>query len=183
MALKSTIHKAELNVADIDRHYYADHSLTLARHPSETDERMMVRLAAFVLYADEQMTFCKGLSDTAEADLWQMDLTGRIEHWIEIGLPDERAIAKACGRAGKVTIVAYGGNAAAMWWKQNEAKLARFDNLAVIRLAQESTRALAGLAERTMRLQATIQSGEIMLSSDSAQVVIAPETLQEARSG
>ena len=181
MALKSTIYKAELNVADIDRHYYADHSLTLARHPSETDERMMVRLAAFALFADPALAFCKGLSDTAEADLWQTDLTGAVSHWIEVGLPDERSIAKASGRATRVSIFAYGGNAAAMWWKQNEGKLSRFANLDVIRLDQESTRALARLAERTMRLQATIQSGELMLSSDSAQVVVVPERLQDLR--
>ena len=98
MALKSTIYKAELQIADMDRHYYADHALTIARHPSETDERMMVRVAAFALFAQERLEFCKGLSDTDEPDLWQKDLTGAIETWIEVGQPDERRIAKASGR-------------------------------------------------------------------------------------
>jgi uncharacterized protein YaeQ len=102
MALKSTIYKAELQIADMDRHYYADHALTIARHPSETDERMMVRVAAFALFAQERLEFCKGLSDTDEPDLWQKDLTGAIETWIEVGQPDERRIAKASGRSNEV---------------------------------------------------------------------------------
>lgn len=109
MALKSTIYKAELQIADMDRHYYADHALTVARHPSETDERMMVRIVAFALFAHERLEFCKGLSDVDEPDLWQKDLTGAIDVWIEAGQPDERRIAKAAGRAGQVTVIAYGG--------------------------------------------------------------------------
>lgn len=109
MALKSTIYKADLQIADMDRHYYGDHSLTIARHPSETDERMMVSVAAFGLFANERLEFCKGLSDTDEPDLWQKDLTGQIETWIELGQPDEQRIAKASERADRVIVVAYAG--------------------------------------------------------------------------
>ena len=109
MALKSTIYKAELQIADMDRHYYADHALTVARHPSETDDRMMVRIVAFALFAHERLEFSKGLSDVDEPDLWQKDLTGAIDVWIEAGQPDERRISKAAGRAGQVTVIAYGG--------------------------------------------------------------------------
>ena len=90
MALKATIFKADLQIADMDRNHYGNHALTLARHPSETDERMMVRLLAFAIHADEQLSFGKGLSTEDEPDLWQKDLTGAIERWIDVGLPDER---------------------------------------------------------------------------------------------
>src|SRR5678816_1520267 len=111
MALKATIFKAELSIADVDRGYYADHALTIARHPSETDGRMMVRLLAFALNAHERLEFGKGLSDTDEPDLWQKSLTGAIEHWIEVGQPDDKRLLRACGRADRVTVYAYGNRA------------------------------------------------------------------------
>ena len=133
MAIKATIFKATLQIADMDRHYYAEHALTLARHPSETDERMMVRLLAFALYAGDALAFGKGMNSDDEPDLWQKDLTGAIERWIEVGLPDERVIRKACGRAAQVVVVSY-GRAADIWWNENRDKLQRLDNLTVIRL-------------------------------------------------
>jgi len=180
MALKSTVYRVELNVADVDRHYYADHTLTIARHPSETDERMMVRLLVFALYADPALVFGKGLSDADDADLWQRDLTGAIERWIEVGQPDERRIAKACGRAGEVVVCAYGPTART-WWQQNAAKLARFANLRVLALAPEASRALAGFARRTMHVQATITDGEVLVSSVDGSLGVGPETLQAPR--
>jgi uncharacterized protein YaeQ len=176
MAIKATIFKASLQVADMDRHYYADHALTLAQHPSETDERMMVRLLAFALCAGEGLAFAKGLSSDEEPDLWQRDLTGAIEHWIEVGLPDERIVRRASGRAAQVTVFSY-GRSADIWWNENRGKLQRLDNLAVIRLAPETTQALAGLASRTMQLQCTIQEGHIMLTSAAGMIEIAPEIL------
>jgi uncharacterized protein YaeQ len=118
MALKSTICKAELAVADIERGYYGNHAVTLARHPSETDERMMVRLLAFALHADDALAFGRGLSADGEPDLWQRDLTGTIEQWIDVGLPDEREVRKACGRAREVHVLAYGGRAVDLWWQR-----------------------------------------------------------------
>lgn len=179
MALKSTIFKADLSIADMDRSYYVDHALTLARHPSETEERLMVRLLAFALLADERLAFGKGLSDVDEPDLWSKDLTGAIECWVEVGLPDERRLARACGRAGKVVVLAYGGNGAAMWWKGIASKLTRLANLRVLHLPQEETRRLAALARRTMRLSATIQDGQVLLSSDEGSVSIEPEIWKE----
>ena len=117
MALKSIIYKAQLQVADMDRHYYAEHALNIACHPSETLQRMMTRILVFALNAHEQLEFGKGLSDADEPDLWQKDLTGAIERWIEVGQPDERRVLKACGRAGQVLVYAY-GNSADIWWKQ-----------------------------------------------------------------
>ena len=118
MALKATIFKAELHIADMERGYYHDHALTVARHPSETDERMMVRLLAFALNADETLAFGAGLSTDDEPDLWRKDLTGSIETWIDVGLPDEKRIRKACGRADEVFVYSYGGHAAQLWWQQ-----------------------------------------------------------------
>lgn len=176
MVLKSTIFKAELQIADLDRNYYQNHALTVARHPSETDERMMVRVLAFALYADSALAFGKGLSAEDEPDLWRKDLTGAIELWIEVGLPDEKRIRRACGRARQVVVLSYGGRVADMWWQQNQAALKRQDNLAVINLSPEDSRALAALAARGMQLQCTLQDGEAWLIVDGENTRIAPET-------
>lgn len=167
MALKSTICKVELAVADVDRGYYRDHSLTVARHPSETDERMMVRVLAFALHADEALEFGRGLSAEDEPDLWRRDLTGAIERWIEVGLPDERKVRKACGRARSVDVLAYGGRAVALWWQAAREKLDRQDSLTVTELPIEASRALAQLARRSMRLQVTIQEAHVLVVDGS----------------
>jgi uncharacterized protein YaeQ len=180
MALKATIFKAELQIADMDRHHYADYALTLARHPSETDERMMVRLAAFALNADDALAFGGGLSSEGEAALSRRDLTGRIQLWIEVGLPDEKAVRKACGRADAVIVVAYGGHAAQLWWNKAAPALSGCTNLAVIDLPQETTRALARLAARTMRLQCSIQEGALLITNGDASVTMEPRVLKAA---
>jgi uncharacterized protein YaeQ len=177
MALKSTIYKIDLNIADMDRQYYAQHNLTLAKHPSETDERVMVRLIAFVLYANEVLIFGKGLSDDDEPDLWQKDLTGAIELWVDVGLPTERDIRKAAGRAKQVAVVLYGGRVADMWWDQNSKGLLKLNNLTVINLPE--TQALAGIAERSMNISCTVQDGQILLSHDAGSVEITPILLKE----
>lgn len=182
MALKATIFKAELAVSDLDRGHFATHALTIARHPSETDERMMVRVLAFALNADERLAFGRGLSSEGEADLALTDLTGAIDLWIDVGLPDERDIRKACGRASRVAVYAY-GTGAAMWWKQNAAALARQPSLAVVELPVESTRAMAALAARTMTLQCTIQDGHVWLSGAGDPLAIEPVFLQRPDRG
>lgn len=174
MALKATIFKADLNIADMDRNYYHDHTLTIARHPSETDERMMMRLLAFALHADENLAFGQGLSTDDEPDLWQKDLTGAIELWIDVGLPDEKLIRKACGRARQVFVYCYGGRGADIWWGQNSGKLEKLENLSVMSLPSLTTQAMAGLAQRNMQLQCTIQDGQIWLSdkNDTVEVTL-----------
>jgi uncharacterized protein YaeQ len=171
MALKSTICKAVLQIADIDRNYYGEHALTVARHPSETDERMMVRLLAFALNAHEHLAFGKGLSDTEEPDLWQKDLTGAIEHWIEVGQPDEKRLLRAAGRARQVTVYAY-GNRAELWWKPIADKLERAKNLAVWRVPAPVVQALEQLAGRTMQLQCTVQDAQAYFSNAAETVQI-----------
>lgn len=170
MALKSTVHKVLLNITDMDRDYYADHNLTVACHPSETEERLMVRLLAFALFAHEDMQFTRGLSSEDEPDLWQKDLTGAIEHWIELGMPDESRIRKGCNRARRMTVVTYGDRAPQVWWDKIRSSVARFDNLRVINLSGETTQALGTRVERSMQLQITIQDGVFWVSSGDAQV-------------
>lgn len=172
MALKSTIFKVDLSVADIDRGYYRDHALTIARHPSETDARMMVRLLAFALHANESLAFGRGLSTDDEPDLCQRDLTGSIEKWIDVGLPDEREVRKACGRAREVYVLAYGGRAVELWWQAAREKLERQDRLAVSEVPIEASTALAPLADRYMRLQVTIQEGHVFVADGATSVSV-----------
>ena len=178
MALKSTIYKATLQVADMDRHYYADHALTMARHPSETDERMMVRCLAFALHASDTLAFGKGLSDVDDPDLSERDLTGAIKLWIEVGQPDERTILKACGRADRVIVYAY-SYSAPLWWKPIADKLERARNLTVRTVPSSAAAQLAKMAERTMDLQCTIHESEIWMRAKDESVQIEFSTLME----
>jgi len=164
MASNATIFKASLQISDIDRHYYQNHSFTIARHPSETDERMMVRLLAYALHAHENLSFGRGLSTEEEPALWLKDLTGAIDLWIEVGQPDEKTIRQACGRAKQVYIFTYGGRGADQWWEKNRFVLDRLNNLAVTNLPLEQSRALVHLAQPSMQLQCTIQEGQVWMT-------------------
>lgn len=178
MALKATIFKADLQVSDMDRHYYAEHALTIARHPSETDERMMMRVLAFALNASDTLAFGKGLSAEDEPDLWQKDLTGAIDLWIEVGQPDEKRILKACGRSGRVIVYSY-SSTSNIWWNQIAGKVERARNLQVVNVPAAFSQALAKLAQRTMRLQCTIQEGQIWMSGGDETVQIEMEFLKQ----
>lgn len=161
MALKSTIFKADLQVADLDRGHFGDYALTVARHPSETDERMMIRLLAFALHAGQDLSFGKGISTDEEPALWEVDPAGVIRLWIEVGQPDETRIRKACNKADRVVVLSYGARAVDVWWKQISDALSRFDNLEIWRLGPDEGQALAALAERTMKLSCTVQEGTV----------------------
>ena len=175
MALKSTIFKVELQMADLDRNHYQTYPLTLARHPSETDERMMARVIAFALHADPALEFGKGLSADDEPDLWRKDLTGTIEQWIEVGLPDEKRLRKACGRAAEVCVVSYGGRAADLWWEQGQAALRKLDKLSVVNLPGDQTKSLARHVVRNMLINCTVQEGELLLVMGDETLHIVPE--------
>jgi uncharacterized protein YaeQ len=185
MALKSTIFKAALQIADMDRALYADHALTLARHPSETDERLMARVLAFALNVpaddhDGALQFARGLSDGDEPDLWQLSLTGELRHWVEVGQPaDERRLSKACGRADRVTLYCY-SQAAPIWWAAMAPKVARLRNLQVWQLPADESQALAKMAERSMQLQVTVQEGQIWVGNQSDSVELHLKPLQTA---
>lgn len=177
MALKSTIYKAELSIADMDRNYYNTHQLTLARHPSETDERLMIRVLAFAIHADEALVNAKGLSDTEEPDLWQKDLTGAIQLWIEVGQPDEKRLLKAAGRSEKVMVYSYNATSH-IWWKQLAGKIERAKNVSVVNIPADASAALEKMAQRSMQLQCTIQDGQIWLTDGTETVLVERETLK-----
>ncbi len=181
MALSVTIYKADLAISDMDRRYYACHALTLALHPSETEERMMVRLLVFALNADECLVFTRGLSTDDEPDLWKKDLTGDIDLWIEVGLPDERRLRKACERARKVIVYAY-GRTADTWWFRTARDSARLDNLSVYALPEASTTALEGLVQRTMRLSCTIQDSDVWLSDGQVNAKVELQVMKPTKS-
>ncbi len=174
MAQKSTIYKVELSVSDMDRHYYETHKLTVAKHPSETDERMMLRLVAFSLNAHEQLELTKGLSTDDEPDIWQKSLSNELELWVTLGLPSEKVVRQSCGKANKVIVYSYGGKTAEVWWDKVKNNTTRFDNLHVINFADTDTRALEQLASRTMKLQVNIQDGDVMVSADENVVYLTP---------
>ncbi|HYN61598.1 MAG TPA: YaeQ family protein [Rubrivivax sp.] len=181
MALKSTIYKAALQIADMDRQLYADHALTLALHPSETEERLLVRLLAFALNVPHDthrgaLLFARGLSDSDEPDLWQHDLSGQLLHWVEVGQTDDRRLSKACARAERVTLYVF-GSAAAIWWAGIQPKLARLSKLTVWQIPSPQAQALAQLASRSMQWQLTVQDGQVWISAGEASVEVLPVRL------
>jgi uncharacterized protein YaeQ len=175
VSVKSTIFKAQLLVNDMDRNYFRAHSLTLARHPSETDERLMVRLLAFALHAHDTLQFARGLAFD-EPDLWRKDLIGAIDLWVVVGQPDEQQMRQACGRARHVVVYTYSGRSAQAWWQKCGATAARSKNLTVVDLAAESTQALAPLVQHGMQVQCFIQDAEIQMLSDKAIVPVGATT-------
>ena len=179
MALKATIYKAELQIVDMDRNYYADHVLTIACHPSETDERMMARVLAYALNAQEGIAFTKGLFDVDEPEVWVKSLTDEIILWIDLGQPDEARIRRACSRAEQVVVLCY-SSSCELWWKTIASKLTRLTNLTVLQLPTDTSQALAGLVDRGMRLQCMVQDGDIWINSDKANVQVTLSRLQSA---
>lgn len=177
MAQNATIFKAQIQLSDMDRHHYDSLSLTLARHPSETDERMMVRVLAYILHAHEQLQFTKGLCADDEPDLWQVNYADEIEAWIDVGLPDEKRIRKASSRAQKVFLYAYGGRPVELWFKNIESKIERFDNVTIVDLPQEVTLLMASMTQRSIELQCTIEDGEIWISDMQQEVRFTPHVI------
>ena len=182
MALKATIFKANLQIADMDRSVYADHSVTIARHPSETDERLMIRLLALALNMPADTTqglleFGKGLWDTDEPDLWHKDLTGQIVHWIEVGQPDDKRLMKASGRADRVSVFSFSASTP-IWWNGIKTKLTRARNLQAWAIDAGSSQALAALAQRTMQLQVTVQDGGVWIGDGTQTVELTPQRLE-----
>lgn len=176
MALKATIHKAEIIISNMDANYYHTHALTLAQHPSETIERLMLRIAVFALHANEDLAFTRGISAMDEPDLWQKSPTGDIDLWIELGEPDERRLRQACGLAREVWLYSY-GRGSDVWWKSMEKDASRLQNLRILRFAPTTIAELAKLHQRTMQLQATIQDNHLWLSSGDQCVSVETEAL------
>jgi uncharacterized protein YaeQ len=176
MALKSTVFKARLNISDLDRNIYEDFSLSVARHPSETDARMMLRIVAYALHADPQLEFGRGISTDDEPDLWRRDLTGVIELWIDLGIPDPGRLRKACGRAQQVVLYAYGERAYSVWREKHARELSRPDNLAIYAIDDRTFAALGVMASPGMALQCTVSEGDVWLTDDRASIEIKPRS-------
>lgn len=174
MAQNATIYKVELSVSDMDRHYYETHKLTVAKHPSETDERLMVRIVAFALNAHENLQMTKGISTEDEPDIWQKSLSGQLEVWVALGLPSEKVMRQSCSKADKVMVYPYGGKTAEIWWTKIKNSTTRFDNLQVMNFSEQDTAELAKLASRSMKLQISIQDGDVMVSVDDRIVNLTP---------
>ncbi len=170
MAANATIHKALINIANMDENYYEEHNLILAQHPSENNLRLMIRLIAFILNANDTLMFCKGISQDDEPDLWQKSLSGDIEMWIDLGQPDEKRIKKACGRSQKVIIYTFKENVSSTWFKQIENSLSRFKNLKIVYLNIDGDLEL--LTKRSMILQCNISDNELTLIDDDNSVSI-----------
>jgi uncharacterized protein YaeQ len=184
MALKATIYKAQLQIADMDRNVYLNHPVTLARHPSETDERMMIRLLALAMnvQADSdhgQLEMAKGMWDQEEPDLWHKDLTGQVKHWIDVGQPDDKRLLKACPRADKVSVYSF-SHSTPVWWKSMESKISRAHNLNVWQIPADQSQALAALAQRGMQLQVTVQDEQVWFSDGDTSVEIQAIALRSA---
>ena len=178
MALKATVFKVSLQIADMDRGYYQDHQLTLAQHPSETDARMMVRLLAFIVNASDSLAFSKGLCVDDEPELWDKSLSGEINLWVEFGQADEKWLRKACGRAKQVQLFTYGGRSVPIWWKQNEQAFTRYQNLAVFNIDEEMVKGMEVFVCRSMQLQVSISDGQIWLSDADNSLMVELETLK-----
>lgn len=176
MALKSTVYKFQLQIADLDRHYYADHALTLARHPSETEARLVARVLAFARCAEDGFDMTGAVCTPDEPDLCQRTLDGRIARWIDVGQPDARRLLKAAGRADRVTVHPYGGAAARLWWKGVERELARVRTLEVIAFPDEAVKALSAHVARNTAWQITVQDEVLMVSGEQQCVSVEPET-------
>ncbi|SEL11215.1 Uncharacterized conserved protein YaeQ, suppresses RfaH defect [Roseovarius nanhaiticus] len=175
MAQNSTIYKVELSVSDMDRHYYEVHKLTVAKHPSETDERLMLRIVAFALNAHEHLELTKGLSTDSEPDIWQKSLSGEIDVWVALGLPSEKVLRQSCSKAAKVIVYPYGGRTAEVWWDKVKSGTTRFDNLQVVNFSETDAAALAKMASRAMKVQVNIQDAEVMVSVNEDTIYVTPD--------
>lgn len=181
MALKAIIHKAQIRLSDLDRNVYGEHSVTIARHPSETDERMLIRLLAFTLHAPADsdqppLEFAKDIWEPEEPSLWQKDPTGRVLHWIDIGQPDEKRLLRVSARVDRLTVYTFNANTP-VWWKGLENRITRLRNLHVWQIPPAQSQALATLSQRTLQLQVTIQDGAIWVDDGSRSIEVAPQRL------
>lgn len=177
MALKPTIYKAQVELADSDRNYFESLSLTLARHPSETLERMAARLLAYCLNCTRGLEFTRGISTADEPDVWAHSDHGEIEHWIEVGQPEATRLRKACGRAQRVSVYAF-GKSADTWWKLNGEAISALPRLQVWQFDWEEIQAAASLLDRTVRLNASVVGGTLYLDNGSASVSVEPQLLE-----
>lgn len=178
MALKPTIYKAQVELADSDRNCFDTLVLTLAKHPSETLERMAVRLLAYCLHSTRGLEFTKGLSTADEPDLWQHSDSGEIQQWIEVGHPEEARLRKACGRARRVSVYAF-AKSTPTWWKLNGEAISALPRITVWQIDWSEVETMASMLERTAQLNVSIVGGIIYLDNGSTSTSVEPQQLCE----
>ncbi len=177
MSLKATIFKVDLSITDMDRHYYADHNLTIARHPSESDKRMMLRILAFAMNASDSLSFTKGLSDVDEPDLWQKDYSDVIEQWIELGQPSEQRIKKGCNQSQHMAVYSYQNGMFDTWWQKEQSALKARKNLSIYTIAESIIETLAQAVNRQMHIQCTIQDGQAWFNLGEENIEVSLTTI------
>ncbi|GLI39109.1 YaeQ family protein [Geobacter hydrogenophilus] len=165
MALPSTIYKASIQLSDIDRGVYETLQATVAKHPSETDERLVARLLAWAIFYESELAFTKGLCVADEPDIWVKGPDGRVRFWVEVGLPESDRIIKASRHAVRVALLAC-GRALANWDQQHLPRLAGIPNLTVVSLDQAFINTLAARLERSITWSVTITEGTVYLEVD-----------------
>jgi len=175
MALKPTIYKFKIALSDMDRDVYDTFNLTIALHPSETLERMMARVMAFCFNADEQLVFCKGLSDSDEPDLWQHGLDGQLTLWIEVGEPITNRIKKAT-RMAPVKVYCF-NNKANTWWDLNQQDIGQL-SASIYQLQWPQMQALAKLVDRTVDASVTITDGTAYVATEQGECEVSVQQLQ-----
>jgi len=179
MAIKATIYKASLELSDLDRQVYRSDAAVIAQHPSENNERLMVRLLAFALNlpGDDDngpLEFAKDMWEPDEPALWQKDLTGKMLHWIEVGQPDDKRLMRVSARSLRVSVYSFGPQ---NWWPGIANKVSRARNLEVWQIDPAQSEALSALAQRTMALQVTVQDGAVYVSDETRSVEVTPVRL------
>ncbi len=177
MALKATIYKVNIELANMDLNYYDSLQLTLAQHPSETEQRLMVRLICYILNAHPDLQFGKGVSDEDEAAIWQINYSGEIALWIELGQLDEKRIKKACNKSAKVKLYCY-GSSVNTWWSQTQNALQNFPKLSIEQFDMTTTNALVKLLSRNMEFQCSIQDDQLWLTCGDETLLIETTTLK-----
>ena len=174
MARNATIYRVQLELSHVDRNTYGEFQLTLARHPSETMERAVVRLLAYGLRYDEGLEFGRGVSATDEPDLWRREGDGRVLEWIEVGQPDAKRLIKASRHSGNCRLFAF-GDGVERWRAAQLAEMKTPDNLDVARIDDDFIQALAAAAERQIRWSMTVAEGTIFLTAGEASFETTPE--------
>jgi uncharacterized protein YaeQ len=176
MALKPTIYKAQIELADSDRNCFESLSLTLAKHPSETLERMGVRLLAYCFNCTDGLTFTRGISTADEPDLWEHNDRGEIEHWFEVGQPEEPRLCKACGQARQVSVYAF-AKSTPTWWRLQGEAISALPHLQVWSLDWSAVQSASQLLDRRMQLNVSIVGGTLYLDNGSGSVSLEPNLL------
>ena len=176
MAIKPTIYKLKISLSDLNRNYYDTLNLTLAQHPSETVERMMVRVLAYCINAEERLAFAKGLNSDDEPDIWAKTLDEQISLWIDVGEPSLERIKKASRQTDALKIYCFNSKAD-VWWTQAQEKISRMNAL-IFQFQWQEIQALAAMVQRTMELSVTITGNSAYVATELGECEINWNELQ-----